>query len=109
MSQTPHVNEIGQVFTLTIGQNTWPAMLAAAGVVGLHLGHVEFGFRVETGGPVSHASSSTTMTAIGDGESYVAGAGRSVNQGDHGVIDGTLQRFWATANGDKLYVYARNR
>lgn len=109
MTQTAHVNEDGRVYTLAIGENLWPALLAAQGPAGLHLSHTEFSWRVESGGPVSHSSRNTSMSAITDGESYALGDGFTMRSGGKGSIDGNLQRFWATANGDKLYIFARNR
>lgn len=105
---TPHTNEIGQTFTLAAGDNTWPAMLAAAGITGLALGHVEFEFIVESGGPVAWVTKNGTVAAITEGHQYNVGEGDKAVAVQGHVVDGSQQHFFATG-ADVLWVRAANR
>lgn len=105
---TPHKNEIGQTFTLAAGDNTWPAMLLAAGITGLALGHIEFSFVIESGGPVALVIKNGAVAAITEGHQWNVGEGDTMRAMQGGIIDGSLIHFYATG-ADVLFIRARNR
>lgn len=107
-TETPHINEIGQTFTLAAGDNTWPAMLLAAGIAGLALGHAEFEFIVESGGPVAWVTKNGAVSAITEGHQYNVGEGDKATPVHGRIIDGSLQHFFATG-ADVVFVRAANR
>ena len=108
MAVTPHTDSIDETFTLSIGNQSWRAMLAAV-YPGMQLGHKFFSWKVLTGGPVAIAKK--PMAAIGDGYSRAIADPEDVEpvSSRDEVIQGALINFFATANGDKIRVRASNR
>lgn len=107
-TETPHQNAIAQTFTLAAGDNTWPAMLAAAGIAGLALGHAEFSFIIESGGPTAFVMKNGAVAAITEGHQFNVGEGDTLRASRGQIIDGSLIHFFATG-ADVVAVRAVNR
>jgi hypothetical protein len=107
-TETPHVNEDGRVYTLADGDNYWPTLLAAQGPAGLALGHAEFGFIIETGGPVAWVTKNGAVAAITEGHQYNVGEGDQRTASLGKIVDGSLQHFFSSGVST-VFIRAGNR
>jgi hypothetical protein len=108
MAVTPHQNQVHEVLTLAIGNQTLASLLATP-YPGLNMAFQAFAWGVESGGPVAIAQK--TMAAITDGQQKVAAdpPDEGEQHAMRGHTDGSKINFFATANGDKIWVRIRTR
>jgi hypothetical protein len=108
MAVTPHTNQIHEVLTLAIGNQTLKSLLVGT-YPGLNYAFQSFAWGVEAGGPVAIAQK--TMAAIGDGQQKALAdpPDEGEQHGARGHTDGEKINFFATANGDKIWVRIRTR
>lgn len=105
MSVTPHANQVGEVVSLTAGNQTLRSILDTV-KPGMSSHLKGWSFRIESGGPVSWGRK--TLTVIGDGSIY-GGVGEGFSEdvgGDRRTIDAGLINLFATNTGDKCYISA---